>query len=512
MERGVELALPEGLEPRAIADGGGRLLVLGGPKGTSPLDKPPRRVTSLLADGTGARLVVEDSFGDTLAASEGFVAWASPHAVAVRAIEGDEPIAPADAKMTCAPAVSAGVCAFVARPSLVPDAAGGSPIATLDARTGDIRVLCIIPSEVGALAASRGAVFVAEPAARAVYVVPMAGGAPETLVRGEEHVGPIAAAGDTLFAVVDRAVLAVPAGGGEPRAVASAHDAFRHAKKLVIGRDALYVVTRAYALASGEAAGAALHRIARVGHSVETVVALPPPPGTDFLSMLRADTLDDVAVVDEDVFVLTRSRGRVQVTRLPPPEREEEAGPPEPSVDPVRDAYEAHLGPRDPLEPTVRRLEARGWTGALVQGRTAARNRYTATSGLRRDAAGYDLVLLHRRREAWTIELAATLVEHELDHGGGDRSLLDLVAQHGGVTMGPFSVGRRKLGVLLVDGPPILPASVEVEGRPVRLLRAVTLTPAEHAYAEAHGAAALIAKLAAVLATSVSDPRRASVV
>lgn len=512
MERGPDLALPDGFEARAIGDGGGRLLVLGGPKGTSPLDKPPRRVSSLALDGTDARLVVEDSFGDMLAASGGFVAWASPHAVAIRAIEGNEPIAPADAKMTCAPAVSGGFCFFVAPPAMVPDAAaGGSPVARLDARTGQIRVLCTIASEVGGLAASAGSVLVAEPAARAVHVVPIDGGVPQMLVRGEEHVGPIAASGDTLYAVVDRAVLAVPIAGGDPRAVVSAHDAFRHAKKLVVGVDALYVVTRAYALATGTAVGAALHRVARTGHSVETVLALPPPPGIDFLSMLRADTLDDVAVVGEDVFVLTRSRGRAAITRLPRPVREEPEVP-EPSIDPVRDAYEAHLGPRDPLEPTVRRLVARGWTGAIVQGRTAGHLWYTATSGLRGGRAGYDVAVIHRKREAWAPELVAMLAEIELTRGQDDGAILELLAQHGGVTAGPFSVGRRKVGVLLVDGPPLLPWSVDVGGRPVRLLRAVTLTLAELQHAAECGVAALIPKLAEVLAASVSDPRRASVV
>lgn len=504
----MELELPADFEPRAIAGEGGRLLVLGGPKGSSPLDKPPRRLLSFALDGSAPRLVVEDSFGEMLAAHGGYAAWASPYAVSVRAIEGDDPIAPADAKMSCPPAVSGGVCLFVARPT-----GDGSPVARLDARSGQIRVLCTMVSEVGALAIAGGCAFVTEPAARAVHRVSLEGGVPDVVVRGEEHVGPLAADGETVFAVVDRAVLAMTTAGGPPRAVASAHDAFRQAKKIAVGPDALYVVTRPHVVSTGgreQVFPAAVHRVAREGHGVETVLSLEPPPGADFLARLRADVVEDVAVVGDDVFALTRARGKVRIARV---DRPAPVAPPEPVVvDPVREAYEAHLGPRQALEPGHWRLAELGWPGAIVQGRTASRLWYTATAGLRRGKGAYEITLLHARREAWATGLVAALVAIELGKpAAGD--VLELLARHGGVTAGPFPITKKKeVGLLLVDGPPLLPWKVDDEGGPVRLLRAVVLTRDELGFAAERGVAALLGRLGDVLASSVSDLRRASAV
>ena len=117
-------------------------------------------------------------------------------------------------------------------------------MARLDARTGRIQVLCTIESEVGGLAIAGDRAFFVEPAARAIHAVSLSGGAPEVVVRGEEHVGPIAGAGNTVLSIVDRAVLALPAAGGAPHAICSAHDAFRQAKKIVAAKDAAFVVTR----------------------------------------------------------------------------------------------------------------------------------------------------------------------------------------------------------------------------------------------------------------------------
>jgi hypothetical protein len=185
--------------------------------------------------------------------------------------------------------------------------------------------------------------------------------------------------------------------------------------------------------------------------------------------------------------------------------------------DPVRDAYAAHLGAIDgELAPPSARLAALGFDGTLVRGA-----RFAGTIGLcRKDEARapkqatYEVALLHDTGEpsvAWPAALLWALVEIERTRVP-DGKVLDLLAQHGGVTAGPFALGKKEVGVLLVDGPPLLPWRVEVAGRGVRLLRAVTLELAELQYAADRGVPALVARLVDLLTASVSQPGRRSLV